>query len=282
MELGDQRALLFDLNMCADCGKCVAACMKKQGFEGDPKEVKDLSATAYTALTTTVSPDGDEYTYRNLCRHCAAPSCASVCPVGALRKTELGPVVYDADKCMGCRYCMTACPFNVPRYEWDSAVPEVRKCDMCFDRQKEGGDPACAAACDYGATMAGTREELLEEARARIEDDPESYHPHIYGEHEIGGTSVLFLSPFPLEELGYDPKLGTRPIPERTWAVLSRIPKIALFAGATMTALWWLTWRRNEVRAWEARTRAAEIPADALPPRVPGNGHDRGRPNGRA
>ena len=269
----DQPAILFDLNMCSGCKKCVAACMHKQGFPGDPDKVETLSATTYTVVKKTQSPDGDDYNYRNMCRHCLVPSCASVCPVGAIHKSELGPVVYDPDKCMGCRYCMVACPFNIPRYEWDNPVPAVRKCDMCIDRQKEGKIPACAEACTYGATMFGTRDELLAEARSRIADDPDSYHPHIYGEKEIGGTSVLFLSPFPLEDLGYDPKLGDTPMPEHTWAVLSKVPGIALFAGATMSALWWLTWRRDEVKAYEAKQKAEK--ARGTEPNGPthGNGH---------
>ena len=265
MEAAQQRAILFDLTRCSGCGECVEACMLKQGFEGDPSKVKDMSATAYCSLNTVSNPEDsdDEYTYRDLCRHCVEPSCASVCPVGALQKTDLGPVTYDADKCMGCRYCMTACPFDVPRYEWDSAVPTVRKCDMCFDLQSKGEDTACAAACSYGATICGTREELLEEARSRLEEDPDDYYPHIYGEHEVGGTSVLFLSPFPVEELGFDPKLGTEPMPTYTWRVLEKIPGVAITAGATMCALWWLTNRRNEVRDTEAREKLAAKAAQA-------------------
>jgi formate dehydrogenase iron-sulfur subunit len=134
---------------------------------------------------------------------------------------------------------------------------------MCFDRQSQGEDTACAEACSYGATMCGTREELLEEARSRLEEDPDDYYQHIYGEHEVGGTSVLFLSPFPVEELGFDPKLGTAPMPTYTWRVLEKIPGVAITAGATMCALWWLTNRRNDVRDHEAREKLEKKAAAA-------------------
>ena len=88
---------------------------------------------------------------------------------------------------------MVACPFSVPRYEWDKAVPSVRKCDMCIDRLLEGKKPACADACQYDATVAGTREELLVEAHKRIAESPDEYYDHVYGENELGGTNVLFL-----------------------------------------------------------------------------------------
>ena len=276
MEAAEQRAILFDLTRCAGCGKCVEACMTKQGFPGDPDAVKDLSATAYTAVTTVKNPEDedDEYSCRDLCRHCIDPSCASACPVGAIQKTALGPVTYDPDICLGCRYCMTACPFNIPRYEWDNPIPAVRKCDMCYDRQCEGKDTACAEICSYGATICGTREELLEEARERLAEDPDDYYQHIYGEHEIGGTSVLFLAPFPVEELGFDPKLGNKPMPSYTGTVLEKLPGVAITAGATMCALWWLTSRRNQVREFEAREKYAKKAAKA-------NGSSHGNTNPR-
>jgi formate dehydrogenase iron-sulfur subunit len=242
------RAILFDMTRCSGCGECVAACMKKQGFDGDPEKVTELSARAYTALA-----EKDDFSYRMLCRHCVEPSCVSVCPVTALEKTELGPVVYDPDKCMGCRYCMTACPFNVPRYEWDEPVPAVRKCDMCFDLQSQGQPTACSEACPNEATISGSREELIAEAWERIKEAPDEYHPHVYGEHEIGGTSVLYLAPFPIEELGFDPALGTDPLPQNTWRVLNKIPSIAVTAGVSMLAFWWITKRRDEVARAEGR-----------------------------
>jgi formate dehydrogenase iron-sulfur subunit len=193
-----------------------------------------------------------------------------VCPVGALQKTELGPVIYDVDRCIGCRYCMVACPFNIPRYEWDNPVPAVQKCDMCIERLKAGEVPACVEACEYESTIFGTRTELLAEARSRIEEDPDDYYDHIYGEHEIGGTSVLFLAPQPEEALGYKAILGTDPLPGLTLKQLNRVPSIVVGGGAALMAIWWITNRRDEVAAVEGRP----LPHKSHGPDGNGNGKD--------
>jgi formate dehydrogenase iron-sulfur subunit len=187
--------------------------------------------------------------------HCADPSCASACPVGAFTKTKLGPVVYDGDKCLGCRYCMVACPFSVPRYEWSAAVPVVRKCDGCIDRQRQGQPPACAEACPAEATVAGTRAEMLAEARRRIAENPEGYYPHVYGEHEVGGTNVFILSPVPFEQIGLNTKVGNEPLPNLTWAALSKIPGVVGAGSALLSAVYWITHRREAVAAAEAKER---------------------------
>lgn len=249
-------ALLYDMVQCAGCHACVGACMEKQGFSGDAEHVTKLSATAYTAMV-----EENDYPVRLLCRHCEKPSCASVCPVKALRKTELGPVVYDPTACIGCRYCVMACPFNVPTYEWHNAVPSVRKCDMCYDRIKEGKKTACAEACPYEATVFGTRDEMLTEARRRLADEPDEYYQHIYGEDEIGGTSVLFLAPAKVAALGFD-NLGGDPLPSLTWDMLRKIPGFIVMGGAALSAFWWITRRRNEVALYEAAHRAANTEVD--------------------
>ncbi|MCE9636016.1 MAG: 4Fe-4S dicluster domain-containing protein [Planctomycetes bacterium] len=238
--------LLFDMTRCGGCRECVKACTKSHGLAANPETVTELSADARTCIR----PNG-EYNVRDLCRNCLSPSCASVCPVGALKKDERGPVKYDADKCIGCRYCMVACPFNMPRYEWKSAVPRVQKCDLCVDRLDRGEPPACAAACRQEATVFGKRKDLIAEAHRRIAESPDEYHPHVYGEHEVGGTSVLFLTPYPVEELGFKASLGTEPLPDLTVVVPRRIPAIVLCGGAALSAVWWITRRRDEVAAAE-------------------------------
>ncbi len=252
----EPRALLVDITRCIGCNACVAACMESHGIEGDADAVHQLSARSLTAVTQ----HGDLFV-RQLCRHCVEPSCASVCPVQAFRKTELGPVVYDASRCMGCRYCMQACPFSVPRYEWSSAVPAVVKCDFCAARQEKGLPTACAEACPAEATVFGTRYELLAEAKRRLAENPDAYYPHIYGAEEVGGTSVLFLSPVPFSELGFPTNVGTEPLPALTAAALGRVPGIVSVGGALLFGLWWITQRRDEVARVEAAEAQAKKPA---------------------
>ncbi len=242
------RAILFDVTRCIGCQSCAKACKESHGFPGTGEET-DLDAVTYTV----VLDKGNDRYLRRMCMHCDTPSCASACPVGALQKTALGPVTYDGSKCMGCRYCMLACPFGVPRYEWSKANPVVRKCDGCIERRKAGRPTACAEACPAEATVEGSRQELLAEARRRIAANPGAYHPEIYGEKEVGGTNVLVLSPVPFEQLGLRANLGSQPLPNLTWAALSKIPKVVGFGCVGLSAIYWITHRRQEVAAAEGR-----------------------------
>ena len=154
------------------------------------------------------------------CLHCNEPACVSACLVGAFRKLEDGPVVYDAWKCMGCRYCMVACPFQIPTYEYDNLLtPQVRKCTLCANEGNpyKGGVPACVQKCPTDCLTYGKRSELLARAHAKIEEQPDVYSDHIYGEHEVGGTSWLYLGPkaHSFEQLGFL-NLGSSPPPMRT------------------------------------------------------------------
>ena len=234
-------AILFDSTKCIGCEACTAACKEKNQLpaEIDPK---------LTAYTWTVVEQRNKVFVRRMCMHCESPTCVSVCPVGAFQKQPNGPVVYDSSRCIGCRYCIMACPFDVPKYQWDRTVPIVQKCTMCPDRIQAGQATACASVCPTGATAFGDRDKLIQEARARLQAAPKSYVPKVYGVEEAGGTSVLMLSSVPFPALGFRPDLPQAPLPMLTWNVLSMIPDLAVVWGAFLYGIWWITNRRTMVQ----------------------------------
>ena len=241
-------AILTDTTLCVGCDECVAACKLQNELGKDlprrwKRRIDDLSSTRYT---TILRRPGDHFV-RQQCRHCVEPACVSACLVGALQKTPEGPVIYDSDKCMGCRYCMMACPYGIPRYDWEKPIPYIRKCNLCNERVKDGGEPACVEACPEKATIFGDRDELIAEARRRIQDNPDKYVDKIYGETEIGGTAVIYISDIPLDFLAFKPELGDKPLPELTWAALSKVPPLALGVGGMMAGVWWIIGRRMQL-----------------------------------
>jgi formate dehydrogenase iron-sulfur subunit len=243
------RAILVDITKCIGCRNCEQACKQTHGFPLD-SEAK-LSPTALTV----VEEHGDRFV-RRMCMHCEDPACASACLVGALKKTAAGPVTYEASKCIGCRYCLVACPFSVPRYEWTKLAPLVKKCDMCAGRQAKGQPPACVEACPVQASIVGDRDDILEEAQRRILGDSK-YVKHIYGSDEAGGTSVFFISDVPFEKLGFvaAPKQA---MPVLTANALGDGPTVILVGGALLSGLYWITQRRALVALAEARDLAAK------------------------
>lgn len=246
-DCGETFSVLVDTAECIGCRKCEWACananeltnkpLKEYEDKGVFKEHRRPHSTAYTVVNQfndKSNPD-KQYTMKVQCMHCLHPACVSACLVGAMEQTADGPIIYDAWKCIGCRYCMVACPFQVPAYEYDNpADPQVRKCTFCYTRlTEEGKNPACVEICPNEALTFGYRDELLEVARARIRMYPDKYQKHIYGENEIGGTNWLYLAStdFSATEL---PKLNDEPIPEKTESIQhgifkSWIPPIALY-----------------------------------------------------
>jgi len=239
-------AILTDVTKCVGCLECVAACKNINKLDKDEprfwQKNDGLSSRNWTSVVS--KPDG--HYVRKQCRHCLEPACASACPVGALHKTPEGPVVYDAEKCLGCRYCMMACPYGIPRYEWDQKVPYVRKCIMCYEHLKEGQQPACTAACPEKATIFGDRDKLLAEAHQRIKDTPGVYLDHVWGEYEVGGTSVLYVSDIDLGFLCYQPDLTTA-LPSTTELAMRSVPFAFLGMGAVMLSVNWVVKRRQEL-----------------------------------
>jgi formate dehydrogenase iron-sulfur subunit len=246
------KALLYDSTVCIGCKQCEVACAEKNKLPYDDAIAAEQTQSEHKF--TVVLTKGDKF-MRRLCMNCADPACASVCPVGALRKTSAGPVIYEENRCMGCRYCMVACPFGVPKYEWSRLNPRVRKCTMCSDRVAAGKPTACAEVCPTQATLFGEREELLEEARKRIRENPGAYLNHIYGEHEVGGTSVLLLSSVPFEQWGYRTDLPNVRLPQLTGQVLERVPDFVPLGAVALGGVWWITHRREAVAAAEAKLK---------------------------
>jgi formate dehydrogenase iron-sulfur subunit len=250
-----QKALLIDITKCIGCQTCSGACKEAHGTPGDPEP--HLSATALTAVS-----EMDGKFVRKQCMHCEEPACASACLVGAIKKTEAGPVVYDKSKCVGCRYCMMACPHSVPRYEWSKLAPYMKKCDMCSERVMAGQPTACAEACPVQATIFGNRDEILHEARKRVIEDPK-YVPHIYGEREYGGASMFFISDVEFDRLGFVIPKDELPLPDVSKAALDEAPMVVLVGGTMLAGLYWITNRRREVLVAEAQKRTIKFPITA-------------------
>jgi len=255
---GHQAAILYDSTLCIGCKACELACRDENGlnrtneeiFAGYPAQNQwALGPEVFSCVTQHAGHAGSSQVAfgRVQCMHCLDPACASVCPVGAMEKTPAGPVKWHPDLCLGCRYCVLACPFEVPRFEWDSVNPRIRKCEMCFDRIREGKRPACVEVCPSGALTFGSREELLSEAHRRIAERPRSYVHHVYGEAEAGGTAVLHLSAYPFEELGYKPHLDEVSPAAATRTSMAAIPYVLNGLALLLGVSTWLTRRRERL-----------------------------------
>jgi formate dehydrogenase iron-sulfur subunit len=254
-------AILTDVTRCMGCEECVRACKNINGLPNEdppPRIGATADGLSATRWTTLVRRPGNRLV-RKHCRHCLVPACVSVCPVGAMQKTAEGPVIYDKNLCMGCRYCMLGCPYGIPHYEWSALAPSVRKCSLCYPHLTSGrvAEPACVTACPTQATLFGTRDQMLAEAKRRLAAEPGRYLPRIWGKSQVGGTSVLYVSDISLDFLGWGESrtLGEAPLPERTWAALRPVPLEFLGVGVLMGAIYWIIERRRRLASQQGGPR---------------------------
>jgi formate dehydrogenase iron-sulfur subunit len=243
--------VLVDTTRCVGCRSCEAACAEANhlpppdiGDESAFEKERQTTVSQLTVVNRYKTEKGDVFVKRQ-CMHCNQPGCVSACLVKAMQKREEGPVTWDTN-CMGCRYCMPSCPFEVPKFEYQSSNPRIQKCNLCWDRLKKGEKPACVENCPEEALLFGTRKQLIEEANRRIYQKPGGYLTHIYGEHEVGGTGYLYLAKVPFEQIGFRTDLGTTPYPEFTKGFLYSVPLVLLLWPALLIGVNTLTKREDE------------------------------------
>ena len=263
----DSLGVLHDETRCVGCRSCEDACNKVNKLPKPEKPFKDESI-----LNETRRPDEDSYTVVNKyktskgfrfrkiqCNHCLEPACASVCFVAAFSKQPSGAVTYDPSVCVGCRYCMIACPFEVPAYQYDDAfTPEVVKCTMCAPRLEKGQLPSCVEVCPKEALTFGKRDDLIKIAKERIRKNPDRYVDHIYGEKEMGGTSWMYLSDVPFEEIGMREDLGITPAPKLTSGALHVVPMVVALWPVFLIGMYGMTKRREKIASVEKEKAVKE------------------------
>jgi formate dehydrogenase iron-sulfur subunit len=260
----DRYGVLNDCTLCIGCRRCEEACNRVNGNPPPKVSLHDKSifgkirrtdAKNFTVVNAyaTSNPDKPTVYVKKQCMHCNEPACASACLVSAFSKTAEGAVIYNPKVCIGCRYCMTACPFYVPSYEYDNPyTPRVVKCTMCYDRViREGKLPGCVEVCPVEALIFGKRSELIRIARERIMKNPDKYTDYIYGEYEVGGTSWMYLSPVPFDEIGFRTDLGITPYPELTRGFLSAVPLVLTLWPVFFAGVYMFSKRREEVTKME-------------------------------
>ncbi len=236
--------ILIDTTRCVGCRTCEEVCAETHGLPSTDltddsiyKTRREPSETQWTVVNRFDTEKGGEIFAKKQCMHCVQPACTSACLTKAMFKEEDGPVIWRESKCMGCRFCMVSCPFDIPKFEYNSSIPKIQKCVLCYDRIHDGKQPACTENCPGEALLFGKRSELIDIARDRIYKEPEKYNHHIYGEHEAGGTGILYLSSVPFEQLSFRTDIGTTSYPALTENFLYGVPIILTLWPAFLLAL---------------------------------------------
>ena len=248
--------VLVDTTRCVGCRSCEMACAEAHAMPVPDisdtsafEKIRQTSVTQWTVVNRYKTDKGEVFAKKQ-CMHCNQPGCVAACLVKAMEKKEDGAVTWDTN-CMGCRFCMVSCPFDIPKFEYDSAVPKIQKCSLCWERLQKGEKPACVEACPADALAFGARRELIEEANRRIYKDSGQYVSHIYGEREVGGTGYLYLSAVPFEQIGFRTDLGTTAYPEFSKGFLYSVPIVLLLWPAFLIGVNTITKRKNEVQSRE-------------------------------
>ncbi len=238
-EVVEFNGILYDSTRCKGCRGCEFDCTEAHGLPTPQAKVPPIRKTNENALSVinTYETEKGQVFIKRQCMHCNEPACAAACLTQAMHKNETGPVTWDGNKCMGCRYCMISCPFDMPKFEYHSANPKIQKCDMCFERLKTGDIPACVYNCPNDALMYGKRRDLIKEARKRIAENPDLYFDHIYGEREAGGTGWLYLSPVPFDQLGMNMSLQQTSYPSLTKGFLYSVPSVFVLMPTLLLGL---------------------------------------------
>lgn len=246
-------SVLVDTSLCVGCRGCEEICAEVNGLpppdidEDIVGKQRNTSTTRWSVINHyEADVENGEIYVKKQCMHCNQPACAAACLTKAMLKTKEGPVIWRAEKCMGCRFCMLSCPFDIPKFEYDSPNPRIQKCRMCMERITAGEQPACVENCPAEALMFGTRRDLLDIARQRIYGEPDKYVHTIYGEHEVGGTGWLYLSQVPFERIGFRSDLGTTAYPVYTKEFLYAVPIILTLFPAFLLGVSNATRRRDD------------------------------------
>lgn len=265
--------VLHDTSKCIGCRKCEEACNEVNSLPAPDTPFSELevldrkrrtSAATYTVVNR-FSHEGKPVFVKKQCNHCLEPACASACFVKALKKDRTGAVVYDESLCVGCRYCMIACPFNIPAYEYnDPLSPAVTKCTLCFStRIRDGRLPACVEACPKESLVFGEREQLVRAAWKTIFSRPDHYVQHVYGEHEMGGTSWIYISHAPFSEIGMREDLGQVAAPRLTAGPLSAVPIVVGLWPVLLTGIYAISKRKDKLSR-EDKEKAVRDTKDLL------------------